>query len=73
MRQVRVGDRVPADARLVELMTTTLSTDESSLTGESTTALKSLEAVPADAPVQERSHLGYISAISRLYLGEITR
>jgi Ca2+-transporting ATPase len=31
---LRVGDKVPADARLIELKTTTFSTDESSLTGE---------------------------------------
>ena len=31
--ELRVGDRVPADARLVSLATTTLSADEGSLTG----------------------------------------
>ena len=32
---VRVGDKVPADARIIRMKTTSFSTDEGSLTGES--------------------------------------
>jgi len=53
--EVRVGDRVPADARLVSLGTTTLSTDEGSLTGESASVPKLLDAVAADARIQDKS------------------
>ncbi|KAG7350911.1 calcium-transporting ATPase [Nitzschia inconspicua] len=38
--QLRVGDKVPADARIVELQSSTLQVDETSLTGESVTIAK---------------------------------
>jgi len=38
--EVKVGDRVPADARLVELKTTSLRIDQSQLTGESQSVAK---------------------------------
>jgi P-type Ca2+ transporter type 2C len=38
--EVRVGDKVPADARLVQLLTSSLQIDEGSLTGESVTVSK---------------------------------
>ena len=45
---VRVGDKVPADVRIIKLKTTTIKTDEGSLTGESETVLKQLETVDKD-------------------------
>ncbi len=45
---LRVGDRVPADARLVALKTTTFSTDEASLTGESIDCSKEVDPVLVD-------------------------
>lgn len=44
--QLRVGDKVPADARILQLKTNTFSTDEASLTGESMSVSKSAEALP---------------------------
>lgn len=38
--EVRVGDKIPADARLVSLQTSTIQLDEGSLTGESVTVGK---------------------------------
>jgi Ca2+-transporting ATPase len=38
--EVKVGDRVPADARLIELKTTSLRIDQSQLTGESQSVAK---------------------------------
>ena len=49
---LRVGDKVPADARLISLKTTTFSTDESTLTGESMTVSKTTD--PVDAAVTIR-------------------
>ena len=38
--QVHIGDKVPADCRLLQLNTTTLRVEESALTGESKTIMK---------------------------------
>ena len=38
--QIQVGDKVPADCRLLQLKTTTLRVEESALTGESKTLMK---------------------------------
>ena len=48
---LRVGDRVPADGRILSLKTATFSTDEGSLTGESATVMKAVEAVDVTASI----------------------
>jgi Ca2+-transporting ATPase len=54
------GDRIPADARLVEAWS--LRADESALTGESVAADKDAEAaLAADAPLAERQTMVYTS------------
>jgi Ca2+-transporting ATPase len=55
---LNAGDRVPADARLLEAVR--LEAEESALTGESTTVEKSLRAVPAHAPLAERRSMLYL-------------
>ncbi len=45
---LKVGDRVPADGRLLALKTTRFSTDEASLTGESIDCTKEADPVLAD-------------------------
>jgi len=45
--EMHVGDRVPADTRIISLKTATLRAEQASLTGESVAVLKSTE------PVQE--------------------
>ena len=52
------GDRVPADARLLEA--SQLQTDESALTGESTTVEKSVAIVPDESPLAERRSMLYL-------------
>ena len=56
---LNAGDRVPADARLLECYR--LQTEESALTGESTPVDKTIESLPEDTPLPER--------FSMLYLG----
>lgn len=46
--EVRTGDRVPADLRLIELRTTSLRIEQSSLTGESQSVQKDPAPVEAD-------------------------
>ena len=54
---VRVGDKVPADVRIMKFKTTTFKTDEGSLTGESETVLKHLELVAKDARIQSKLNM----------------
>ena len=43
--EMHVGDRVPADTRIIRLKTATLRAEQASLTGESVAVLKSTDAV----------------------------
>jgi len=52
---LEVGDRVPADLRVVEALN--LRADESSLTGESVPVSKSIDSVDAKTPLAEQSSL----------------
>ena len=61
--ELRVGDKVPADARLVSMATTTFSADEGSLTGESATVAKSLDAVPAKSRIAFKSCLVFAGTV----------
>jgi magnesium-transporting ATPase (P-type) len=54
------GSRVPADVRLVSA--TALETDESLLTGESTTARKTTRPVAEDAPVADRADVAFMGS-----------
>jgi Ca2+-transporting ATPase len=55
---LNAGDRVPADARLLEAVR--LQAEESALTGESTTVEKSSDAVTSDTPLAERRSMLYL-------------
>src|SRR3990172_7064141 len=52
---IEAGDRIPADARLVEAIN--LETTESSLTGESHPVSKSTDALSEDTPVAEQKNM----------------
>ena len=52
-----VGDRVPADLRLIA--SRNLEIDESALTGESVSVAKSLEQVASDAPLAARTSMAW--------------
>jgi len=55
---LNAGDRVPADARLLESYG--LQTEESALTGESTPVDKAIEPVAEDTPLSERHPMVYL-------------
>ena len=55
---LNIGDRVPADLRLIESIN--LKVDESALTGESTSVSKGIGAVPLDTPLAERSSIAWM-------------
>ena len=46
--QIQVGDKVPADCRVLQLKTTTVRVEESALTGESKTIVKVVPRFPSD-------------------------
>jgi magnesium-transporting ATPase (P-type) len=51
------GDKVPADLRLLKVRS--LQVDESALTGESVPVNKSIEPLPLDTPLAERTNMAY--------------
>ena len=54
---INVGDKVPADVRVIKLKTTSVRTDEGALTGESETVMKQLEPVGADSRIQDKKNM----------------
>ncbi|PON72808.1 P-type ATPase [Parasponia andersonii] len=50
--ELKVGDKVPADMRVVRLISSTLRVEQGSLTGESEAVNKTNKAVPEDADIQ---------------------
>ncbi|OIW12207.1 hypothetical protein TanjilG_28615 [Lupinus angustifolius] len=53
--ELRVGDMVPADMRVVELISSTLRLEQSSLTGESQVVNKTFKPVASDADIQGKT------------------
>lgn len=56
------GAHIPADARLIETMA--LRVEEAALTGESAPVTKSADAVPADAPLAERTSMVFLGTLA---------
>jgi len=54
--EVRPGDKVPADCRIIKLKTTTIRTDEASLTGESATVMKHTDPIKGDCKIQDKKN-----------------
>ena len=61
---LRVGDKVPADCRLLQLRTSAFATDEAALTGESVTSSKKVEVLrdPALA-LAERQNTAFAGTV----------
>lgn len=53
--ELKVGDKVPADMRVVELISSTFRVEQGSLTGESEAVNKTSKAVSEDADIQGKS------------------
>jgi P-type Ca2+ transporter type 2C len=58
---IETGDKIPADARLIDCRH--LETDESSLTGESTTVKKDPKPVRENAPLAERASMVFSGTV----------
>ena len=56
---IEEGDAIPADARIVH--SSSLETDESALTGESSQVTKGTDPVDEDAPLAERTNMVYMN------------
>ncbi|KAL8141415.1 hypothetical protein V2J09_007436 [Rumex salicifolius] len=52
--EIRVGDKVPADMRVLSLISSTLRVEQGSLTGESEAVSKTTRHVPEDSEIQEK-------------------
>uniref|UniRef100_A0A5B6YJB1 P-type Ca(2+) transporter n=1 Tax=Davidia involucrata TaxID=16924 RepID=A0A5B6YJB1_DAVIN len=50
--EIRVGDKVPADMRVLSLISSTLRLEQGSLTGESEAVSKTIKVVPEDSEIQ---------------------
>mmetsp|Transcript_9645 Transcript_9645/g.24917 ORF Transcript_9645/g.24917 Transcript_9645/m.24917 type:complete len:1066 (-) Transcript_9645:13-3210(-) len=55
--QINVGDKIPADVRVIKLKTTSVRTDEGALTGESETVMKTTDPVAAEARIQDKKNM----------------
>jgi len=51
--EVSVGDKIPADIRIIKVLSTTIRIDQSILTGESVSVIKHTEAVPDPRAVNQ--------------------
>ncbi|KAJ1448765.1 hypothetical protein M885DRAFT_470840 [Pelagophyceae sp. CCMP2097] len=60
---LRVGDKVPADVRLLQLRTSSFSTDEAALTGESMTVQKCVDPCNFDEPLGNRECMLFASTV----------
>lgn len=62
--EIHVGDKVPADARIVELKSVSLQIEEASLTGEAVSVEKIVEKVNTESDIlQERKNILFSSTI----------
>mmetsp|Transcript_2437 Transcript_2437/g.3637 ORF Transcript_2437/g.3637 Transcript_2437/m.3637 type:complete len:1052 (-) Transcript_2437:248-3403(-) len=62
--EVRVGDRVPADMRLLELKTTSLRVDQAQLTGESQSVSKDVETLKlTENVIQSKTNMLFATTV----------
>ncbi|BBN18941.1 P-type Ca2+ transporter type 2C [Marchantia polymorpha subsp. ruderalis] len=55
--ELRVGDKCPADMRVIKLQTSTFRVEQSSLTGESMAVIKTHQPVPLDVELQGKENI----------------
>merc|ERR1711993_54381 len=51
--EISVGDKIPADIRIIQILSTTLRIDQSILTGESVSVIKHCDPVPDPRAVNQ--------------------
>lgn len=62
--EVRMGDAVPADLRIIELKSVSLLVEEAPLTGESVSVHKQIEKISSDSNVlQEQRNMLFSSTV----------
>ncbi len=66
---VRQGDRVPADCRVAQLLTTTLRAEQMALTGESVAVLKQSEVIDTKSQKKSPSEIEIQSKLNMLFSG----
>jgi len=63
--EISVGDKIPADIRLIKIYSTTLRIDQSILTGESVSVIKHTDAIPDPRAVNQ---VGYLVIKIAIYI-----
>ena len=64
-----VGDKVPADIRLIQIFSTTLRVDQALLTGESVSVIKHADVIPDTRAVnQDKKNILFSVKIHPFYL-----
>lgn len=66
--EVSVGDKIPADIRLIKIFSTTLRIDQSILTGESVSVIKHTDPVPDPRAVNQDKKNILFSGMTLLFI-----
>jgi len=63
--EIRTGDKVPADLRLISMKTTSLRVEQAQLTGESVSVMKDIDALSADTEnvIQAKTNMMFATTV----------
>uniref|UniRef100_A0AAV1THB0 P-type Ca(2+) transporter n=1 Tax=Peronospora matthiolae TaxID=2874970 RepID=A0AAV1THB0_9STRA len=63
--EIRVGDKVPADLRLLSMKTTAIRVEQAQMTGESTSVNKGIDALPSDTEniIQAKTNMLFAATV----------
>ncbi|KAF1784899.1 P-type ATPase, cytoplasmic domain N [Phytophthora cactorum] len=70
--EIRVGDKVPADLRLLSMKTTAIRVEQAQMTGESTSVNKGIDALPKDTEsiIQAKTNMLFAATVVVNGLGQ---